>query len=162
MIALCRSHHDAAEAVTFSKQELQRLKTSSRTDPAANFFPWAKREFVRLGGCYSGGMTTHVAISNSPVIQLTRAANGLLLLSARLRSADGRVILELEENMLIAQPEEIFDLEVNTGATRVRLWLDHLRLGLDLSFKRLSVDELSEQLARDKQRAEAGFQTSMT
>jgi hypothetical protein len=46
MIALCRQHHDAAEAGTFSRDELLDFKACSRSAPATTLFPWAKREFL--------------------------------------------------------------------------------------------------------------------
>ena len=156
MIALCRAHHDAAEAGTFSQEELRQLKASPADQPATNYFPWAKRQFlVRLGGCYSGGAGTHVAIAGDPVVQLTRAHNGLLLLSTRLLSSDGRVILEIDENDLIVASEDLYDLEVNTGSTKLRAWLGERHLGVDLAFRRVSIDSLSQQLDHDRQRAES-------
>jgi hypothetical protein len=156
MIALCRPHHDAADAGVFSKQQIQELKKQQRTSSAEVDFPWAPRSLlIRVGGCYCGGTETLVAIGGKSCIRIRRAETGLLLLSLKVDNVDGANILEVEDNMLLAQPAELHDLEVNTSATKVRVWFADRKIGLDLSFKRMTAEQLSDLLKTDLDRSNA-------
>jgi hypothetical protein len=159
MIALCRKHHDAADQDVYSRDELKRLKQSIvSAQPAVAQLPWSKREFlIRLGGCYSGGMNVTVALAGEPAIWLRWTDDGLLLLSFRLRGPDGSVLAEMEDNMFEADPSRLYDLEASTGGTQLKFWLARRHVGLDLSFKRLTLDELTATLQTDRLRAEQQF-----
>jgi hypothetical protein len=157
MIALCRPHHDAADHGTFSRDELRTFKRSTSVGlPAIAVAPWSKREFlVRLGGCYSGGQLVAVTLSGHRAIWFHRADDGLLLLSFQLQDSEGSLIAVMEDNMFEADSRRLFDLEVNTSATRLKFWLAQRKIGLDLSFKRVTMEQLSQVLQADHLRADA-------
>jgi uncharacterized coiled-coil protein SlyX len=156
MIALCREHHDAADRGLFSKGDLQALKKAALSvEDVKARFPWAKRGIlVRLGGVYCGGSSIIFAVSNAPIIRFTKDDSGLLLLSFELRSADSTPALLMEENVFLADPDALHDLEVDTGPTRIKAWFAKRDIGLDLSFRRVRMEELNEALTEDRQRAE--------
>lgn len=157
MIALCREHHDEADAGLHSKDELRALKTTTAVAETvtAQFDCWAKKSIlVRLGGMYCGGSALTLAVENQPIITLNRRANGLLEVSFKLRSADGTVVLEMEDNGFECTPSLLHDLETDTGKTKVKMWFKKLDIGLDLSFRRITIDELKESLAEDKLRSD--------
>jgi hypothetical protein len=163
MIALCRPHHDAADQGVYSQAELKELKQSVcwRVQPARAKLPWTKREFlVRLGGYYTGGTEVPIIFGGERVIWLRRMDNGLLSLSFRLRAADGSVIAEMEDNMFEADPSRLYDLEANTGGTKLKFWLHKRGVGLDLSFKRVTQDELSSILEADRQDSDKRWQSN--
>lgn len=158
MIALCRQHHDAADSGVYSRDQLVNLKQSVRSARPTAACPWSKREFlIRLGGCYSGGTSTAVAIAGQRAIWLRRTDEGLLLLSFQLRADDGSIIAEMEDNMFEADPSRLYDLEINTSGTKLKFWLSQRNIGLDLSFKRVPMHELSTILEADRLRAEKEF-----
>jgi len=119
-------------------------------------FPWAKRGIlVRLGGVYCGGSSVIFAVNNDPIIRFTKDGSGLLVLSFDLRAADGTPALSMEENVFLADPDALHDLEVDTGPTRIKAWFAKRDVGLDLSFRRVRIEELNEALAEDRQRGES-------
>ena len=136
MIALCREHHDAADRGILSSGELRALKQSPLSvEDVKSHFPWAKREvLVRVGGVYCGGSSIAFAMNNQPVVHFTKDDHGLLLLSCDLRAPDGSSAISMEENMLLADPALLHDLEVATGATRIKAWFAKRNVGLELSF----------------------------
>jgi hypothetical protein len=156
MIALCREHHDAADAGVFSREQLHALKKAPHSvDDVRAQFPWAKRNLlVRLGGVYCGDVSNVLNIGENSIISLSKDANGLLVLSCVLTSADGKPVFVVEENMFEADPSGLHDLEINLSATRVTVWLANRDIGMDLSFRRITVDELGTILAKDREKAE--------
>lgn len=160
IIALYRPHHDFADSGRFSKEELHALKRRNYSaDTAKAQFPWTKTSMlIRLGGCYSGGSSAVLGVSNEPVISLTTGPDGLLLLSFVIRAPDGTVVAGMEENGFQAAPASISDLECNASATRIRLWFAPRDIGIDLSFKRITTDEFVAMLRDDKQLAETSPQ----
>ena len=156
MIALCRQHHDAADRGVYSQDELRHFKKSVITAlPVVAEFPWSKHQLlIRLCGCYLGGTTVAVALAGEPAIWLRRTNEGLLLLSFKLKAADNSILAEMEDNMFEADPSLLHNLEVNTGGTKLKFWLSPRNIGLKLSFKRITIDELSIALETDRRRAE--------
>jgi hypothetical protein len=157
MIALCREHHDAADRGLFSRDELRSFKQKTLpVDDVKAHFPWAKPNIlVRLGGVYCGGSGIIFAVHNEPIIHFTKDESGLLFLSFDLRAADGCSIVGMEENMFLADPDVLHDLEIDTGPTKVKAWFARRDVGLDLSFKRVTLDELNGVMAEDRRRAES-------
>ena len=51
-------------------------------------------------------------------------------------------------------PQTLHNLEVDTGPTRVKAWFAKRDVGLDLSFRRVRMEQLNEVLAGDRARAE--------
>ena len=157
MIALCRQHHDFADAGGFSNDELRSLKTKDYSADSVNKanFPWAKRAMlIRLGGCYSGGSSAVLRVSGDPVVSLTTGPSGLVFLSFTLKLPDGVIVASMIENAFQSDPLTVHDLSCNASATRIKVWFAPRDIGLDLSFQRLTVDELSVILQTDKERAE--------
>ena len=155
MIALCRLHADAADGGLFSNTQLKQWKKARNSiDSVKAKFPWAQRNFlIRLGGNYSGGESVPLALAGEPIISLTRDLTGPLLLSMSLRLPDGTLVASIDENSFTADPTQIYDLVVNTAPTAVKIWLSQRDVGMDLSFRRITLQELNEVLAQDRQRA---------
>ncbi|MCO6438067.1 MAG: hypothetical protein J5J06_13320 [Phycisphaerae bacterium] len=156
MIALCRSHHDHADAGGFSKDELRTLKSGSFSAESVKArFPWAKRAMlIRLGGCYSGGSSAVLSVSGNPIIRVTTGESGLLLLSFLLKSPDGAVVAHMTDNIFQSDPAALHDLKCKASATSIKVWLAPRDIGLDLTLKRITIDDLDGVLARDRERAE--------
>ncbi|HBO45040.1 MAG TPA: hypothetical protein DD670_14145 [Planctomycetaceae bacterium] len=156
MIALCRQHHDFADAGGFSKDELRSLKTRDYSaDSVRANFPWAKMGMlIRLGGCYSGGSSAVLRISGDPVVSLTSGPSGLVFLSFTLRLPDGAIVASMIENAFQSDALTLHDLSCTASATRIKVWFAPRDIGLDLSFQRLTLDDLSRILQTDKERAE--------
>ena len=156
MIALCRQHHDFADAGGFSNDELRSLKTRDYSaDSVKANFPWAKMAMlIRLGGCYSGGSSAVLRVSGDPVVSLTNGPSGLIFLSFSLKLPDGAIVASMIENAFQSDPLTLHDLSCTASATRIKVWFAPRDIGLDLSFQRLTVDELSRILQTDKERAE--------
>ena len=141
-------HHNAAEAGAYSRERLRDLKQQSHRAPVRGQFPWSERELlVRMGGAYSGGISVPLALAGKPVIHLQRGDDGLLRLSATLFSDEGEKVMEVVDNAFILASSGFHDVQVNTGGTRVSVWVAARRTGFDLSFKRITAEELAEQLA---------------
>ena len=156
MIALCRPHHDFADAGGFSKEELHALKAGSYcTDSVMANFPWAKKELlIRLGGNYSGGSSAVLSVSGESIIGLTTGPHGLLFLSFVLKTPDGTVVASMIDNVFQSATATIHDLHCNASGTRIKIWFAPRDIGLDLSFARLTMDGLGDILETDKKRAE--------
>jgi hypothetical protein len=60
----------------------------------------------------------------------------------------------MQENMFETEPEKLCDLEVNCGASKVKVWFAPREVGLELSFKRVTWSELAGILAIDRARAQ--------
>jgi hypothetical protein len=150
MIALCLQHHHFADAGGFSKDELRCLKArNDSADSVKANFPWAKTALlIRLAGCYSAGSSAVLRVSNEPVISLTTGPNGLLSLSFVLKLPDGRIVASMIENAFRSDPATLHDLSCIAGGTRIKIWLAPRDIGLDLSFQRLTMDDLSNILGR--------------
>lgn len=152
MIALCRQHHDAADRGVYSCGDLRNLKQSlSNSHPAIANLPWSKQEFlIRLGGCYTGGTAVAIALAGERAVWLRRGDNGHLLLSFQLLAADGSILALMEDNMFEADPKRLYDLEASTGGTRLKFWLSRRNIGLELTFERVTMGELSNMLEADR------------
>jgi len=156
MIALCHQHHDFADAGGFSKEELHALKAGNySTDSVMAKFPWAKKALlIRLGGCYSGGSSAVLSVSDEPIIQLTKGPHDLLFLSFVLKLPDGTVVARMIDNGFQSDPATLHNLQCKASGTLIKIWFAPRDIGLDLSFRRLTMDELSDILQTDKKRAE--------
>ncbi|UCE61731.1 MAG: HNH endonuclease [Phycisphaerales bacterium] len=151
MIALCVECHRQAGAGAYSKAHLRDLKGQEYSlDSVKARFPWANSDIVyRVGGNYVGNEGLVLTIEDENLIELKRGPGGLLLLSMDVRAADDKVIARIRDNDFEAQPDDLHDLEVNTGSTRVKIWFGKRKLGLDLSFKRITMSDLQARLEAD-------------
>jgi hypothetical protein len=155
MIALCRAHADSADAELFSNTQLRQWKKAENSiDSVRAKFPWAQQNFlIRLGGNYSGGESIPLVLAGEPVISLTRGDGGLLSLSMNLKLPDGTSVASINENSFEADPTQIHDLVLNTAPTSVKIWLSDRNVGMELSFRRMTLQQVDKLLARDRERA---------
>lgn len=122
-------------------------------------FPWAKRNLlVRLGGNYSGGESTVLAVGERSVVTLSKGQAGLLELSFELRGTNGAVLCAMYENMFLSDSTELHDLQCTANAKEIKVWLEKRDIGLHVRFRRCTMDELGEQLKLDQERAESTSQ----
>ena len=158
MIALCSEHHGEADDGHYSPDELRALKNKRLTPEAVRgeFPSWEKPNLLlRVGGSYFGGCKAVISIAQEPIIELTKNEVGMLSLSFVLRNEAGEIIVAMHENAFDASPGDVHDLDVATRKGRVRVWLARRDIGLDLSFKRLTLQELEIKLSQDHDRCDA-------
>ena len=79
---------------------------------------------------------------------------GLLELSFVLRDQGMRRLAVMENNTFVAKPDRMFDLQVDAGATRIRIREQKRKILLDLRTERKSPEELMRLLERDWARAQ--------
>ena len=158
MIALCLEHHAHADSrAGFTADHLRALKKADyTTDTVKGNLPWVvKVPLLRLGGCYAGGTPDVLSVSGEPVIRVTAGPQGVLLLSFILKSSTGEVVAHMIDNGFQSDPSTLHDLHCNASQTRIKVWFDSRDIGLDLEFKRLTMDGLSAILQSDKERMES-------
>lgn len=158
MIALCREHHDEADQGHYSPAELLALKKSHRSseDVTGNFPSWQKSNvLIRVGGNYFGGSRPVVSVLGQPIIAISKNDSEMLALSFVLVNEYDQPIVRMVENAFEAYPANIHDLAVATRKGHVKVWLEPRDVGLDLSYKRVTLDELGGILSKDRERAEA-------
>lgn len=162
IVAMCPfCHADADEkggsAGAYSKDELRAMKESSHSseDVKGRFPAWEQKKslLVRMGGCYADTHSPLFSINGIPQIVIGKNEAGLLNLSFTLRNRQDQVLLRMEENWLTAYPANVHDMIVPPKTKRIKVWLDKEDVGLDLSFKRVTVSELDQLLSQDRERA---------
>lgn len=165
IIALCLDHHALADPKGFggnaySPDELRAMKKKgySAEDVKSHFPSWQgkKNVLVRMGGCYATPPATLLSVDGVPQISLKRNEAGLLALSFQLRNKDDAVLVEMEDNWFTAYPSNIHDMTATPKTHNVKVWLDKEDVGLEFSFRRISMDELDKMLTTDSERANAG------
>lgn len=156
MIALCRRHAGAADGGLYTKAQLREWKNSPcSVEDVKTRLPWVTRDFlIRLGGCYSGGESVPLFIQDKPIISLSRDQNGMLLVSADFRTVDGNHLANLRENIFEADPAEVYDLTVDTAPTSMKIWFAEREIGMELSFRRITLEKLDEVLTGDRARSQ--------
>jgi hypothetical protein len=156
MIALCREHHDEADNDNWPPERLRALKKTPRSgeDVKGSFPSWEHENIlVRLGGCYTGGSEVLVALQGQPLVRLRRNAVGLLALSFNLWDVDGNPLLRVVDNTLELYPKSVHDFVATTKKREVTVWLRERDIGLDLTFERITVEELETLLGDDFERS---------
>lgn len=153
MIALCTEHHPGADVKKWSVAKLKELKKSaSSLSPVKARFSWVTgHHLIRLGGNYVVGTTVPVRAGGEDIIRITENPLAGLELSFILRDMNGRPIAEMIDNMFETDPQQIGDLKVDIGATNLKIKAKHSDVLLHLWFKRLSPEQLLEQLRLDMQ-----------
>lgn len=163
IVAMCPlCHADADEkgerAGAYSKDELRSMKKSQRSsEEVKGHFPaWEqkKRLLVRMGGCYADTHSPLFSVNEVPQIVVGKNEAGLLSLSFELRNREDQVLLRMEENWLTAYPANVHDMIVTPKTKEVKIWLDKEDVGLELSFRRVTIRELDQLLSRDRERQE--------
>jgi hypothetical protein len=163
MVAMCPICHGSADrsrshAGSYSDDELRALKKSSRSsaDVIANFPTWQDKEslLVRVGGFYTDTSAPVISINEIPQIALSKNAEGLLSLTFELRNKNDDVVVKMEDNWFTALPSYVHDMTVTPKTQEVKVWLGQADVGLEFSFKRLTMDQLDVMLGKDWARAE--------
>ena len=160
MVALCSKHHTMADRGVFSKAQLRTFKnTPHSVEEVKAKFEWARpRQLVRLGGFYMGGkhhmMNLEVDTFKERFVGLRENDVGLLELSFVLRDKYMNRVAVMENNMFIAKPDRMFDLQVDAGATRIRIREQRRKVLLDLQTERKTPEELTRLLESDWARAQ--------
>jgi SEC-C motif len=100
MIALCREHHDKADAGAFT---VEQLRTYKRIDPnrpdVAGRFDWMRNDLVvRVGSSYFFDMLTIIVIMNRPVIWFSRDERGHLLANVTALLSTGEFVPIMVDN----------------------------------------------------------------
>ena len=96
-----------------------------------------------------------LSVVGNPVITLSRNEEDMLSLSFSLHNQEGRPIVIMEDNAFMAYPENIHDLSIAARKGSVKVWLASANIGLEVTFARITLDELDDVLAKDRERAEA-------
>ena len=151
MIALCLEHHPNADPEGFggnaySPDELREMKKKdySPEDVRGNFISWQKKNvLVRMGRCYATPPATVLSVNGIPQISLRRNEAGLLALSFQLRNKNDDVLVEMEDNWFTAYPPNVHDMTVTPKTRDVKVWLDKEDVGLELSFSRISIENIN-------------------
>ena len=160
MCPLC--HADADEkggrAGVYSKDELRAMKKSKRSseDVKEHFPAWEQKKslLVRMGGCYANTHSPLFSINQIPQIVVGKNETGLLSLSFELRNRQDQVLVRMEQNWLTAYPSNIHDMIVTPKTKEVKVWFDKEDVGLVLSFRRVTINELDQLLGRDREKQE--------
>jgi hypothetical protein len=161
MIALCLEHHPNADPEgiggnAYSPDELRRMKRKSYSleEVKANFPSWQKKNIlVRIGGCYASPSMPVLSVSGVPQISVRRNEVGLLALSFQLRDKSDAVLVEMVDNWFTAYPSNVHDMTVKPKTRDVKVWLDKEDVGLDLSFRRVRIEDLEMMLKEDRERS---------
>jgi hypothetical protein len=161
IIAMCPiCHADADEKGdspgAYSIEELRAMKESHRSaeDVKGHFPTWQDKKalLVRMGGCYADTLSPLFSVNEVPQIGVGRNEVGLLTLSFVLRDRDDRTLLEMKDNWLTAFPNNIHDMIVTPKTKELKVWLAQEDVGLQLSFRRVSMSELDKMLTSDRER----------
>jgi hypothetical protein len=154
IIALCREHHDAADARDYSPAELRAMKKTPyrHEDVQAHFISWQKKVIlVRMGSLYTNASGSLFSVNGIPQLALKRNEADLLLLSFELRNEYDEVLVKMTDNWFEAYPPNLHDLTVTPKTKDVKVWLDKEDVGLELSFDRITMEKLGKILAEDRE-----------
>jgi hypothetical protein len=152
MIALCNEHHGEADNDNWPPERLHALKKTPRSveEVKGSYPSWEHENFlVRFGGNYTGGSEVILAIEGRPLVRLRRNVAGLLALSFDLWDADGKLLLRMVDNSLELYPKDVHDFIATAKKREVMLWIGDRDIGLDLSFERITMEELDKLLVDD-------------
>jgi hypothetical protein len=163
MIALCIVCHPDADkkgdhAGAYSMEELRAMKMTNRSseDVKGHFPTWQDKKslLVRVGGCYADTSAPVISVNEIPQIALGKNEAGLLSLSFELRNTKNDVLVRMEDNWFTAYPRNVHNMIVTPKTKEVKVWLEEEDVGLEFSFKRITMAELDEVLAWDREKAE--------
>jgi hypothetical protein len=157
MIALCTLCHPRADRGTWTKEELRSFKRNpAPLGLIRETFGWSERSVLyRLGGSYAVDCAAGaLAVNDRRVLWDERSAEGRLLFSLDFFGERGQCLLQISQNCLSVDASSIWDLSLNTGATYLKLWLGERKPGIELQFRRLSIEQLREIMNKDVQQSE--------
>jgi hypothetical protein len=90
-----------------------------------------------------------IAINDIRILWDRRSAEGRLLFSLDLFGEKGQCLLQVRDNSLSVDASRIWDLSLNAGANHLKLWLGERKPGIELQFRRLSIEQFREVLTAD-------------
>jgi hypothetical protein len=151
MIALCTLCHPRADRGTWTKEQLKSFKQNpAPLGLIREQFGWSERSVLyRLGGNYSVDCKVALVLGGQPILWNERSAEGRLLFSLDFFGERRERLLQVSENCLSVDASKIWDLKLNTGATHLKLWLGERKPGIELQFRRLSLEQLRKIIKKD-------------
>ncbi len=151
-----------ADQGVFDKAQLRAFKNASHSvEEVKAKFEWARpKQLIRLGGFYFGGKNNGMRVATGVVkdefVGLQENSVGLLELSFVLRDKGMNRVAVMENNMFVAKPDRVFDLEAKSGATRIKIRQQKGKVLLDLHSGRKTPEQLVQLLKSD---ADRGYRT---
>jgi hypothetical protein len=113
MIALCRDHHDKADAGLYTIDQLRELKNNAKSNNQIiqSKFEWLRREIITMIGSNIYSNTPVIfEYNNEPIIWYNRSKEGYMLLNIRMDRIFGKSGLIIEDNYWVSYGK-IDDLE---------------------------------------------------
>ena len=110
MIALCRQHHDQADAGAFTVDQLKDLKRNGQLENIAGKFNWMRRTILFAGGGnYFINPYIILRYGGKNIIWFTRDEDGYFLLNINFINRKGELRFQIEENFwnIIELPKDI-------------------------------------------------------
>jgi len=95
MIALCREHHDAADAGAYTVEQVQEMKSRGCTDEVRGRFQWLRSQLVmEIGSNYLVNQLGVYRVNGVPILWFSRDPAGYLRLNLSWLRPDARVRIE--------------------------------------------------------------------
>lgn len=143
MIALCSTHHDAADAGAFTKEQLQTLKRSENARVGGTF-QWRRKHTVfGCGGNYAYRCNSMLRLSGIDIVYFEKDAQGFDTLSLNIYDVCLNRIFEMRQNDWIARTD-VDDLDAPPSQKTLIFKSKLHQINLTLEFKdrsRLCSDE---------------------
>ena len=125
--------------------------------PVKGFFDaWAQslKLVVRIGGNYTVGPKIPICVGNEPCISLTKdGETGWAQISFALRNRTGEVVAQMDNNDFVVVPWDIHDLHTTVTKHQLKIWIDSEDVGVDLSFRWLTLDAFLKLFEKDQKRS---------
>jgi hypothetical protein len=106
MIALCREHHDQADAGAFTLDQLRELKRSGRdrAEALAGRFNWMRDELLAVvGGSFYFGPLVALRVGEAPVVWFHRDARGRILVNLQMLTTSGQPRMLMLDNFWLTE-----------------------------------------------------------
>lgn len=112
MIALCRLHHDQADAGAYTRSQLRQFKTSAacEAEKIKGRFEWMRRNLLTVvGGSYFYEVVVAVQIGTEPAIWFNRDDEGHFLLNLRMFTTSNEPRAEICDNdwIVLGKPSDL-------------------------------------------------------
>jgi hypothetical protein len=106
MVALCRDHHDEADAGTFTPDQLRDFKRAGRdrNQPLGARFNWMRDKLLAVvGGNFFYETPVAVRFRDMPVVWFNRDASGRLLVNLQMLTTSGKPRLMMLDNFWMTE-----------------------------------------------------------